>query len=186
MKKLRLLLIISFILIAGCNPVPKDVYKVVKIKDGDTIELLSSDFQNITVRLAGIDCPEKSQAYGKAAKQFTALLCFGKDVKILGDEHDRYGRTVATILLTDGKNVNYELVRNGYAWQYKAYSDDAELARLEQYARDNRLGLWQDSNPVAPWNFRRNKTKKKPRKKHKHTMEAVSLTGFYLKPDEVF
>ncbi|RYE21487.1 MAG: nuclease [Sphingobacteriales bacterium] len=186
MTKLRVLLIISLFIIAGCNPVPKDVYKVVKIKDGDTIELLSSDFQNITVRLAGVDCPEKSQAFGQAAKQFTALLCFGKDVKMVVDSRDRYGRTVATILFDDNKNLNYELVKNGYAWEYKTYSKDPELGRLEQYARTNRLGLWQDANPVEPWNFRKHKTNKKPRKKRKPKMEAVSLTSFYPKPHEVF
>jgi micrococcal nuclease len=65
-----------------------------------------------------IYCPEKSQAFGQAAKQFTSNLCFGKTVKLIGNQHDRYGRTVAQIELEDGINVNYEIVKNSYAWQY--------------------------------------------------------------------
>jgi micrococcal nuclease len=186
LNKLRLLLIVFIFFIAGCEPVPQDVYKVVKIKDGDTIELLSADYQNITVRLAGIDCPEKAQDYGQKARQYTALLCFGKDVKMEGDTKDRYGRTVATIILPDGKSLNYELVRNGYAWHYKAYSKNPELDNLEQYARSNRLGLWQDENPVAPWLFRKKKTKRKPRKKRKPKMEVVSLTSHYTTINEIY
>ncbi|WP_345214207.1 thermonuclease family protein [Mucilaginibacter gynuensis] len=185
MNKLRLLLIFFLIAVAGCNQMPEDVYKVVKIKDGDTIELLSSDFKNITIRLAEIDCPEKAQAYGQAARQFTAQLCFGKEVRIQGGTQDRYGRTVATVLLTDGTNINNELVKNGYAWQYKAYSkNNPELAALEQQAREAHLGLWQDANPTEPWNFRRHKTAgsttqkaekkptKKPRKKRRKKKEV--------------
>ncbi|RCH54091.1 nuclease [Mucilaginibacter hurinus] len=156
-----------------------DTYKVVKIKDGDTMEILSNDFENITVRLAGIDCPEKTQPYGKAAKQYLALLCFGKNVKLDGSKHDRYGRTVATVLLTDGRNINYEMVKNGLAWQYKQYSTDPKLALLEEYARENRLGLWQQDNPVEPWNFRKKKTKKKSRRKKRQYEEAVSLVNHY-------
>ncbi|MCC8409960.1 thermonuclease family protein [Mucilaginibacter sp. UR6-1] len=190
MKKLRLLLIFLIIALAGCNPLPEDTYKVVKIKDGDTIELLSHDLQNITVRLAGIDCPEKAQAFGTAARQYTAQLCFGQNVTLDGSDKDRYGRTVAYVILADGRNLNHELVKNGYAWEYKTYSKDPELAGFEQYARQNRLGLWQDENPVEPWNFRRNKTKnknKKPRKKRRHKQEeTVSLVSLYNIPDEVF
>lgn len=190
MKKLRLLLIFILIALAGCNQLPDDTYKVIKIKDGDTIELLSADMQTVTVRLAGIDCPEKAQAFGTAARQFTASLCFGQNVKLQGNSKDRYGRTVATVLLSNGKNLNHELVKNGYAWEYKTYSNDPELAALEQYARQNRLGLWQDANPVEPWNFRRNKSKnkiKKPRKKRRHKqVETVSLVSIYNIPDEVF
>ncbi|RYY35004.1 MAG: nuclease [Sphingobacteriaceae bacterium] len=177
LKKFRFLALL-LLFIAGCEPVAKNTYKVVKIKDGDTIELLSTDLKTTTVRLSGIDCPEKAQAFGNAAKQYTALLCFGQNVKLQVDDTDRYGRTVGTILLEDGRNLNHELVRNGFAWEYKTYSKDPELAGLEQYARNNRLGLWQDNNPVEPWNFRRKKTKKKPRKKRTKKTEVVYLSHY--------
>ncbi|NVM62399.1 endonuclease YncB(thermonuclease family) [Mucilaginibacter sp. SG538B] len=165
-KKYSALLVLVLLIIAGCNPnntkqSDAGVYKVVKIKDGDTLDLLTGDNQQVTVRLAEIDCPEKSQAFGQAAKKFTSDLCFGKEVKLIGNEHDRYGRTVAQVVLIDGTNINYALVKNGYAWQYKAYSKNTELAALEQQAREDKLGLWQDANPTPPWDFRREKKQPK-------------------------
>lgn len=165
-KKYAALLVLVLLIIVGCNPnntkqPDASVYKVVKIKDGDTLGLLTGDNQQITVRLAEIDCPEKSQAFGQAAKKFASDLCFGKEVKLIGNEHDRYGRTVAQVVLIDGTNVNYALVKNGYAWQYKAYSKNTELAALEQQAREDKLGLWQDANPTPPWDFRREKKQPK-------------------------
>ncbi|MDN5284140.1 MAG: thermonuclease family protein [Mucilaginibacter sp.] len=162
-KKFSACLIIIVFTIWGCNPKPANVYKVVKIKDGDTIGLLSADKHTLTVRLAEIDCPEKSQAFGQAAKKFTSDICFGKDVTLIGNTQDRYGRTVAMVILTDGTNGNYQLVKNGFAWQYKKYSQSAELASLEQQARANKLGLWQDANPTPPWEFRHGQ---QPAKKH--------------------
>lgn len=167
LKKYSTLLLLVLLIVAGCNPnntkqPDAGVYKVVKIKDGDTLGLLTSDNQQVTVRLAEIDCPEKSQAFGQAAKKFTSDLCFGKEVKLIGNEHDRYGRTVAQVVLTNGTNINYALVKNGYAWQYKAYSKNPELTALEQQARESRLGLWQDANPTPPWDFRREKKQPKP------------------------
>ena len=163
------LFILTFII--ACNKT-ETLYKVIKIKDGDTVELLSPDHQNITVRLAEIDCPEKSQAFGQAAKQFTSELCFGKMVKLFGNQHDRYGRTVAQIVLENGTNVNYEIVKNGYAWQYLAYSHNMELAGLEQHARENKLGLWQDANPTPPWNFRKGEQQQRVEKKEKVVKKA--------------
>jgi micrococcal nuclease len=163
-KKSLFLFFVILLTVIACNK-NETLYKVVKIKDGDTLELLSPDHQNITVRLAEIDCPEKSQAFGQAAKQFTADLCFGKMVKLVGNQHDRYGRTVGQIVLEDGRNVNYEIVKNGYAWQYRAYSKDMELAVLEQHARENHLGLWQDTNPTPPWNFRKEEKTQRVKKK---------------------
>ncbi|MCC9135444.1 thermonuclease family protein [Pontibacter silvestris] len=130
--------------------------KVVAIKDGDTIELLQNG-QPVTVRLYGVDTPEKNQDYGQRAKQFTSDLVFSKSVRLIAHNKDRYGRTVGTIILPDGRSLNEELVRNGYAWHYKAYSTDQNLANLEVDARRFKRGLWQDPNPTAPWDFRKNK-----------------------------
>lgn len=130
--------------------------KVVGIKDGDTIELLRNG-KTETVRLFGVDTPEKTQPYGQRARQFTSDLAFGKNVRLIVNNTDRYGRTVGTIILPDGRNLNEELVRNGYAWHYKAYSNDLKLANLETDARRYKRGLWQDANPVAPWDFRKDK-----------------------------
>ena len=155
LKKSIVFALLIIAITTSCNTNEETLYKVIKVKDGDTIELLSPDHQNITVRLAEIDCPEKSQAYGQAAKKFTASLCFGKMVKMIGSQQDQYGRTVAKIELGDGRTLNYELVKNGYAWQYRAYSKDMALALMEQHAREQHLGLWQDANPTPPWSYRK-------------------------------
>ncbi len=143
---------------ASITPRPTTVAgdKVVGVKDGDTIVLLQNG-QTVTVRLYGVDTPEKAQDYGQKAKQFTSDLVFGKNVQLIVHNKDRYGRTVGTIMLPDGRSLNEELVRNGFAWHYKAYSNDKNLANLEADARRFKRGLWQDENPVAPWNYRKNK-----------------------------
>jgi micrococcal nuclease len=166
LKKSFLLCLFVLILSIGCNK-NETLYKVVGVKDGDTLVLLSPDNQRITVRLSEIDCPEKNQAFGQAAKQFTSDLCFGKMVKLIGNQHDRYGRTVGQVELENGVNINYEIVKQGYAWQYRAYSKSMELAVLEQHARESRLGLWQDANPTPPWNFRKEAKTQRVEKKVK-------------------
>ena len=130
-------------------------YKVIAIKDGDTIELLK-DGQPLRVRLLGVDAPEKNHDFGTRSRQFTSDLSFNKYVNLVVDGTDRYGRTVGTIILPDGRTLNQELVRNGFAWHYKAYSKDEELARLEEEARAQKKGLWAGKNPTAPWDFRKN------------------------------
>ncbi|QCR21280.1 thermonuclease family protein [Pontibacter sp. SGAir0037] len=131
--------------------------KIVGVKDGDTFELLRDGKTSITVRLYGIDTPEKNQAFGQRARQFASDLAFGKMVRLIEHNKDRYGRTVGTIILPDGRNLNEELVREGYAWHYKAYSKDKNLENLEADARRFKRGLWQDPNPTPPWDFRKEK-----------------------------
>lgn len=130
--------------------------KVISIKDGDTFEVLY-DNQPERVRLAEIDCPEKAQAYGTKAKQYASDLCFGKTVTVTSTGRDRYGRIVGTVVTQDGVNVNEELVKAGFAWHYKQYSNSAVLDDYEQRARDQKLGLWAAKRPLAPWEYRRNK-----------------------------
>ncbi|RAU82507.1 thermonuclease family protein [Pontibacter arcticus] len=130
--------------------------KVVAVKDGDTIELLQKG-KTVTVRLYGVDAPEKTQDYGQKAKQFASDLVFGKSVRLISHNTDRYGRTVGTIILQDGRSLNEELIRNGYAWHYKAYSKDKNLENLEADARRFKRGLWQQPNPTPPWDYRKDK-----------------------------
>lgn len=109
--------------------------------DGDTIDVLHNG-QAERIRLNGIDCPEKKQAYGKKAKQFTSTLAYGKEVTIQVLRKDRHGRTVGDVVLTDGTNVSRELVKAGLAWWYRQYSKDASLGVLEEDARQAKRGLW--------------------------------------------
>lgn len=128
--------------------------KVVGIKDGDTYSVLYQGVEH-TIRLAHIDCPEKKQAFGAAAKKFASDLCFGKMVTVKSNgKTDRNHRILGEIYLGT-KNVNKELVKNGLAWHYKKYSSDEEYARLELQARSAKVGLWSDANPIAPWDWRK-------------------------------
>jgi len=129
--------------------------KVIHIADGDTITVLNDTNEKIKIRLNGIDCPEKAQAYGNKAKQFTKNLVHGQMVTIKAFETDRYGRTIGDVILEDGRNVNYELVKAGLAWWFFKYSDDEQLGILEVKAKMAKVGLWKDKNPVPPWKFRK-------------------------------
>jgi len=131
--------------------------KVVAVKDGDTLEVLTNRVA-VRVRLYGIDCPEKGQAFGQKAKQFTSDQVFGKTVKVIEKDRDRYGRTVEKVTLEDGRSLNRELVRAGLAWWYRQYAKkDAELKTLEREAREAKAGLWADADPVLPWDWRKGK-----------------------------
>lgn len=130
-------------------------YKVIKIKDGDTVCILMNGKEEV-IRLAHIDCPEKKQPFGTKAKQFVSDLCFGEYVSIGNNlKRDRNGRILAEIVLSNGINVNKELVKNGLAWHFKKYSKDNSYAKLETAARIKKAGLWKDKDPIAPWNWRK-------------------------------
>ncbi|WP_159475881.1 thermonuclease family protein [Chryseobacterium sp. 18068] len=134
-------------------------YKVIGVKDGDTVEILM-DGKPQVVRLSHIDCPEKKQPFGNNAKQFASDLCFGKKVKLsTGWKRDRNKRLLAEIILSNGKNLNKELVKNGFAWHYKKYSKDNSYDDLEKQARKLKLGLWNDKIPTAPWEWRKSRKK---------------------------
>ena len=129
--------------------------KVVGVADGDTITVLHHG-RGEKIRLFGIDCPEKRQAFGRRAKQFTSSLVYKKRVEVRPVARDRYGRTVALVFV--GKlSLNEELLRNGFAWVYTRYCRRDFCSRwrkLEEEARELRLGLWADKNSIAPWRYR--------------------------------
>jgi endonuclease YncB( thermonuclease family) len=136
--------------------------KVTTITDGDTFKLLKKDSTLIRVRIANIDCPERKQPYSKKAKQFTSDAIFGKNIEISVLKKDRYGRFIANVFYDNKKNLSKELLKAGYAWHYVKYSNDSTLQVVEDVARKNKAGLWQDPNAIAPWQWRSNK-KKKPK-----------------------
>lgn len=133
--------------------------KVVKVSDGDTITVLDKENKQHKIRFQGIDAPESKQAFGQASKENLANMIFGKEVKVVGSKTDRYGRTVAKILL-DGRDINLEQIKAGFAWHYKAYEreqppeDRLTYSAAEAEARTARRGLWQDPNPTPPGEFR--------------------------------
>jgi len=140
--------------LACALPVPAFEAKVVGVADGDTVTVLTADKQQIKIRLAGIDAPESSQAFGNRAKQALAEKVAGKTIEVVEQSKDRYSRTVAD-LYVEGRWINLELVAEGWAWHYRQYSKDQRLADAEATARQAGLGLWADKDPVPPWGFRR-------------------------------
>ncbi len=118
--------------------------------------------------MQGIDAPERSQAFGTRARQQHAGLVFGKQVEVLVDKRDRYGREVGRVRL-DERDINLEMVRAGLAWHYKQYAgeqsaEDREVyTQAEEAARQAKLGLWVDPEWVPPWDFRRGRRPREPR-----------------------
>ncbi len=89
------------------------------------------------IRLHGIDCPEKRQAFGNRAKQFASALVFGKTVAVQDHSRDRYGWTIGDVILPDGRRVNRELVKAGMCWWYRKYApNDKQLAQRRVLPRD--------------------------------------------------
>jgi len=132
--------------------------EVVGISDGDTITVLCNGKAK-KIRLYGVDCPEKRQAFGKKAKQFTSSMVYGKTVEVETKDVDRYGRTVGLVYV-DGESLNKALIKAGYAWVYQRYCKEAfckDWLSLESAARENKIGLWSDPDPIAPWDFRHKK-----------------------------
>lgn len=130
--------------------------KVVAIADGDTLTLLTADRQQIKVRLAEIDTPERAQPYGTRARQALSDLAFGKQATIESHEKDRYGRVVGRVYV-NGIDVNKELVSRGAAWVYRQYNRDKTLLAIEADARAAKRGLWSlpEAERIAPWDWRK-------------------------------
>ncbi len=119
--------------------------KIVGVHDGDSITLLTLGKGQHKIRLDGIDAPELSQAQGGQAKATLSGLVMGREVTVDDNGRDRYDRTLGVVMV-DGKNVNVEMVRLGYAWHYLKYSSDRALAEAEQEARVGKRGRGRGSS----------------------------------------
>lgn len=128
--------------------------KVVGVTDGDTLSVLHQGKAE-KIRLIGIDAPEAHQGYGRVAKQFVSELAFGKIVTVEVKGRDKYGRTLADVVLPNEQSLNRALVQAGLAWWYFKYSNDVTLGHLEVEAKAGKRGLWQDGQAIPPWAFRK-------------------------------
>lgn len=126
---------------------------VVAIADGDTLTVLNEDFQQVKIRLAEIDAPEKRQAFGTRSRQSLGELCHEKRAEVRVTDVDRYKRIVGRVSC-GGVDANAAQVRRGMAWVYDRYARDKTLYRLQDEALDARRGLWADPTPIAPWEWR--------------------------------
>ena len=127
--------------------------KVVKVADGDTITVLR-DSEQIKIRLACIDASEKAQPYGSAARQSMSEMLFGKEVRVVEQGRDRYGRIIGRVYQGD-VDVSAKQIKQGMAWVYRKYTKEAALYQLEDEAKQHRLGLWADAEPTPPWAWRK-------------------------------
>lgn len=127
--------------------------RVIAVLDGDTV-LIRRARGLAKIRLAGIDAPEKGQAFGDISSHSLADMVKGKRVNIASQAVDRYGRIVAN-LGVDGLDVNAEQVRRGMAWEYSNHHGNRALVALQDEARQAGRGLWAQPDPVPPWRWRK-------------------------------
>lgn len=134
--------------------------RVVGVVDGDTVDILTADREQVRIRLAGIDAPEKAQPYGQRSKQKMSDLVFDKNAEVDFTKRDRYGRIIGKVMV-NGRDASLGLLDAGLAWHYKKYageqsaSDRAAYANAEDAARSAKVGLWGGELPTAPWDWRR-------------------------------
>lgn len=127
--------------------------KVIRVLDGDTIEVLQEQ-QPVRVRLLNIDAPEKKQPFGRwSTNQLKALLA-GQSVTVSYTQTDRYGRVLGRVITANGTEANRQQVLKGAAWVYDRYNTDNSLPALQREAQTQKRGLWADPNPVPPWEWR--------------------------------
>ena len=161
MMTIRKVLLAACLLVAQLSFAAELTGLVVGVSDGDTITVLV-DKTPYKIRLAGIDAPESRQAFGQASKQHLSALVYKKPVTVIWDKKDRYGRTLGKVMV-DGTDVCLEQIKAGLAWHYKRYAseqpaqDRADYAAAEDRAKGERIGLWSDAQPTAPWDWRREK-----------------------------
>lgn len=168
-----LLAVLSIALLAVPVQAAESIRGMVRtVYDGDTLLLVARPQGTLKVRLYGIDAPETAkpdqpgQPYGALAKRVLMYKLLGKPVTVEVKDQDQYGRVVGVVRL-GGTDINAAMVAEGLAWAYRQYlqgSYASEYLHLEETARRRRLGLWQQSNPQPPWEFRHSGSGKKRRR----------------------
>jgi len=132
---------------------------VMAVADGDTITVLDAQLEQRKIRLNGIDAPETNQDFGQAAKQKLSDLVFGKNVAVVWSKTDRYDRILGTVTVGSA-DAGLEQIKAGMAWYFRRYESDVPeierrlYAAAEAEARIRKLGLWSQSSPMAPWDWR--------------------------------
>lgn len=163
-RKIRIQFLV-FCILALCSQIAQaSAYpaKVVRIIDGDTIVVLDSNNRQHRIRLAGIDAPEKKQAFGNVSRQNLANISFGQLALVDTYKLDRYGRELAVVYVNK-IDIGLFQIKSGLAWHYKKYaheqapSERIEYASSELDAKRGKKGIWSDVHAVEPWDFRRKK-----------------------------
>ena len=161
-ERMKNLLLIFLVMLIGASYGFNDKKgvsaRVVKVIDGNTVEILTEDNELLKIIFKDVDSPEIGQEHGDQAKVFTEKLVLKKKVIVEMKGKDMWGNRLASITLKNGKNIEQELLKAGMAWHNILKSKDAALAELESITKENKVGLWNSENPVAPWVYRREQT----------------------------
>lgn len=147
--------------------------RVLNVADGDTLTVLVNERDQVVVRLAGIDAPERQQSFGRQAQNNLSALIFGKDVRVANEKRGSNGHMVAQVWVAEQtcgqpncpKTVDVGLaqIAGGFAWNSKGLDKELPADERGQYdqaeflAKVRRLGLWGDPKPVSPWAWRHNR-----------------------------
>lgn len=131
----------------------RPLWRVETVHDGDTVTCLDEQGRPQRIRLRGIDAPEHGQPHGDAARRALAGKLSGGSVRVEGTARDQHGRLLGT-LWVDERDLNRELVAEGWAWAFDGFAADDEFLAAEAAARRRRLGLWADDRPVEPRQWR--------------------------------
>ena len=127
----------------------------IQVVDGDTIRAEAKG-EEIKIRLVEIDAPEINQPFGAQSKNFLNKVLYEKDVTLIAQGEDRYGRVLGEIY-ANGESANALMIKSGFAWVYDRYVKDSSLYKYQDQAKAENLGLWQAENPIAPWVWRKQK-----------------------------
>jgi endonuclease YncB( thermonuclease family) len=128
--------------------------QIINVLDGDTVKIIANN-KPWTIRIFGIDAPETMQRYGHTATLYARSVLLNKSVSVQISGGDRYGRLIGDILFADGGRFSNFMVASGSAWWYRQYAGNDKILRdLEKKAKENKIGLWADDHPIAPWVWR--------------------------------
>ncbi|WP_412479602.1 thermonuclease family protein [Azonexus sp. IMCC34839] len=133
---------------------------VIKNHDGDTITLLTAERGVINVRLSGADTPETGQAYWRVARDALHRQIADRRMMVRCYKQDWRKREVCHALV-DGKDPALALVEQGLAWYAFMFADEltpemrVAYEAAEAGARQGRIGLWQEPDPMPPWECRK-------------------------------
>lgn len=132
---------------------------VKRVQDGDSFVLIT-DGRETGVRIAGIDAPERTQAFADVSRRALRAKIERRDVRVDAVKTDYFGRIVGRVFLDD-RDVGLTQLHDGLAWHFTRYDADLapverkRYAQAERSARERGAGLWRDPDPLAPWLFRR-------------------------------
>jgi endonuclease YncB( thermonuclease family) len=180
---LRLALVVgtTAALLAGClnestaGP-PAGPYTIIQIHDGDSFNLKAKNGEQVRVRIAGIDAPEREQPYGQQSKRSLEELLQSGAIELEPIKRDRFDRWVANVSVR-GQDIGLMQISSGHAWFFRRYQDDLSSAMRRRYdeaesnAKREFKGLWvgiraSSTNPAltpeAPWDYRERMRKSRP------------------------